>query len=209
MKKHKADGGRGNGTTLNWEAYFATAKAGDARALAELCELVVARSAKFARHEGLPKNYSPEDFAQDVVQRFLINWSDIRYLPGWLAAVCVHVQASIYREYQLKHCFPLERALEAEAGYLYRQRSFSSSDFEGMESSLHFDFLLKNLTKDQQDVFVLRLVDGLSYAEIARILNKSQVAVRSSFVRGKRCLRAIIDPKVGEGYSHGLDTRRA
>lgn len=209
MKKHKAEGGRGTGKTINCEACLATAKAGDARALAELCELVVERSTKFAQHEGLPKNYSPEDFAQDVVQRFLIHWPDIRYLPGWLAAVCVHVQASIYREYELKHCFPLEKTRGAEAGPFYRQRDIPSKDYEGMESSLHFDFLLKNLTKDQQDVFVLRLVDGLAYAEIAIILNKSEVAVRSSFVRGKRCLRAIIDPKVGEGYSHGLDTRRA
>lgn len=208
MKKHKAGGGRGKDNTLfDWEACLASAKAGDAHALAELCERVLRRSEKYAQHEGLPKNYSSEDFAQDVVQRFLLQLPGIHFLRSWLAGVCVYARADLFRQYALRRCSSLEQDTARTRGAALGQFEFSSRDDEEIEGRVNFDFLLGNLTKIQRDIIVLRLVDGLPYAEIAKILNKSELAVRASFVRSKKRLRAIVAPKPGEGYSHGLDSR--
>lgn len=206
MKKHKA-GGRGKNETFNWEAHLANAKAGDAHALEALCKRVLQRSAKFARHEGLPRNYSPDDFAQDIGQRFLLQLPSIRLLRCWLVGVCVYARADLFRQYALRRCSSLERDEARNRGAALGLLEFSSRDDEKIEGRANFDFLLGKLTKDQREIIVLRLVDGLPYAEIAKILKKSEQAVRASFVRSKRRLRAIIDPKLGEGYSHGLDAR--
>lgn len=207
MKTHKAGGGRGHGNTFDLEAYLASAKAGDAHALAALCDRVGWLSTKFAQREGLPKNSLPEDFAQDVTQRFLQQLPVIRILKNWLARVWIHVRADLFREYALKHCASLEQARAGEYGAASGQREISSREDEKIESHVNFNFLLKNLTRTQREIIVLRLVDGLPYAEIAKILEKSEPAVRASFVRSKKRLRAIIDPKLGEGFSHGLDAR--
>lgn len=207
MKMHKAGGGRGNGNTFDLEAYLASAKAGDAHALAALCDRVRRLSTKFAQREGLPKNSLPEDFAQDVTQRFLQQLPVIRLLKNWLARVWIHVRADLFREYALKHCSSLEQARAGEYGAASGLREISSREDEKIESHVNFNFLLKNLNKTQREIIVLRLVDGLPYVEIAKILEKSEPAVRASFVRSKKRLRAIIDPKLGEGFSHGLDAR--
>lgn len=208
MKKHKAGGGRGKDNTLfNWEACLASAKAGDAHAVAELCEHVAQRAAKYAQREGLPKNSSSEDFSQDVVQRFLQQLPGIRFLRCWLPRVCIHARADQFREYALKRCLPLEHNEAKEHGETRGRREFSSRDDEKIESHVNFNFLLKNLNKTQREIILLRLVDGLPYAEIAKILDKSELAVRASFVRSKKRLRAIVAPNPGEGYSHGLNTR--
>jgi RNA polymerase sigma-70 factor (ECF subfamily) len=53
---------------------------------------------------------------------------------------------------------------------------------------------LARLTVEQQEVLHLRFTESLSTREIARLLNKSDVAVRSALARALNHLRRICEP---------------
>ena len=59
------------------------------------------------------------------------------------------------------------------------------SQYEAEEvSSLDVDMsLLKNLDADQQELLEMKFIDELSYQEIAKIVNKSEVSLRKSLSR--------------------------
>ena len=51
---------------------------------------------------------------------------------------------------------------------------------------------LRQLPQDQQDVIVLRFIEGLSTPEIATMLGKTEVSVRQMQSRGLRALRTLM-----------------
>lgn len=66
---------------------------------------------------------------------------------------------------------------------------------------------LKNLSPSQRAVLVLREIEGLSYEEIAAILEISLGTVKSRILRGREALRQqieqLLDP--AEGHGEGLE----
>lgn len=93
----------------------------------------------------------------------------------------------------------------------YRQReketNISIDDYKGLsddnqdlEKKIHLDsqmervrIALANINPDYQDVILMRYVDGLSIAEIASALNKSESAVRVSIHRALNSLRKELE----------------
>jgi len=52
---------------------------------------------------------------------------------------------------------------------------------------------LKTITSDQRDIIVMRLWQGMSHAEIAEVLNKSESAVKVAYSRSMKDLRKNVD----------------
>jgi len=53
-------------------------------------------------------------------------------------------------------------------------------------------FMLQKLTSDQQDVIILKFVEGLSNAEVGKVLGKSEGAIKSLQYRALRRLVKIV-----------------
>ena len=52
---------------------------------------------------------------------------------------------------------------------------------------------IKQLSPDQQDVIILKFIDGLSNNEISKVLKKSEIAIRQLQSKGLKSLRKILN----------------
>ena len=60
---------------------------------------------------------------------------------------------------------------------------------------------IKRLNPDQQQVFVLRFVEGMSHAEVGKILGKSEGAVRVIQHRALHVMQRFLKALPGEAYA--------
>ena len=63
---------------------------------------------------------------------------------------------------------------------------------EGKLTSKTLLTALKHLTDDQRDVLILRFIDGLSLGEVARVLHKSEDAIKGLQHRALACLKDLL-----------------
>lgn len=62
---------------------------------------------------------------------------------------------------------------------------------------------LLRLTEDQQEVLVLKFLEGMSNEEIARIMGKPQGAIKSLQHRGLNTLRTLLSPELRRDWRPG------
>ncbi|HSA58598.1 MAG TPA: RNA polymerase sigma factor [bacterium] len=75
----------------------------------------------------------------------------------------------------------------------------SSADAAEAESRIAVRELLEALPEDDRAILVLREIEGLSYAEIARVLDKTVEAVRSKLARARQALARTWEKRLKEG----------
>lgn len=138
----------------------------------------------------LPSQADAEDITQEV---FLKAWKAIsKYkktgapFVAWLIAIARNLIADYYKA--RKKFVPLE---EIEVS----DDSFEASPEAMAEASLDKREIRKALFKlkgDKQRVILMRFIDGFSYGEIAKLLNKSEGAVRVVQYRALIDLRRML-----------------
>ena len=69
-----------------------------------------------------------------------------------------------------------------------------AADVEQQEVQRHVQQALSRLDAEQRDPILLREYDGLSYEEIAEILNIAVGTVKSRIFRGKMELKRLLSP---------------
>jgi RNA polymerase sigma-70 factor, ECF subfamily len=154
-----------------------------------------------------------EDLTGDVFESVIEDLPRFRgpvaALGGWLFGIARHDLAD-HRRRQARHLVqPLDELLEeaALAGAMDPEE-LALDRVEG-ERVLA---ALRQLTGDQREVLVLRLVADLPAPEVARILHKSTEAVKALQHRGlaslARLLGAATDPSSPEPPSPSLDPAR-
>jgi RNA polymerase sigma factor (sigma-70 family) len=81
----------------------------------------------------------------------------------------------------------------------------SSDDHDRIERLIDFEAVgraiggaLSKLSSDQRDAVVLRVIDALSYAEIARTMSCSEAVARARVSRGLHRLRDLLEPITGD-----------
>lgn len=127
-----------------------------------------------------------EQLAEDITsQVFLKAWEKLNsYEPGqspFIAWIYRIAHNSIVDYYRIKKAtISIDNAPPTEL-----------SHFDGVEEKLDTQIqsqklrmALNSLTKEQQEVLLLKFVDGMSTSEIAKLLNKQEGAIRALQMRG-------------------------
>ncbi|WP_198263014.1 RNA polymerase sigma factor [sulfur-oxidizing endosymbiont of Gigantopelta aegis] len=136
--------------------------------------------------------------AEDWVQETLLRaWRDFSRLEdniaifAWLLKILDHVIADdIRRETRRHQLAPMQ---STEALLLQEQSSLSPGPFEAVlqaQSDEQVIKAIKSLSDEYSAVILLRDIEGLSYKEVAEILNIPPGTVMSRLSRGRRLLAA-------------------
>lgn len=156
-----------------------------------------------------------EDLAQEVflkVYRSLDSFDTDRSLKSWVSRITSNSCLDELRKARTRRVrlfSDLGQDEETQMEYYFNKFQQSNSLTEKEEQDL-FGLLAKSMeTLNEKDkmAFVLRELEGLSYAEISEIFKASELAVRIRVSRAKKKLydelSQILDPGKKQEASHG------
>jgi len=131
-----------------------------------------------------------EDMTSEVFIKVLesIDSFTFRGFPfsSWLYRIARNMMVDYFRSHQEPVDLPLEEeVLPAERG--------PSDVVERELTQQQLARALSNLTEDQQQVIILRFVDGLSNTDVAQVLGKSERAIRSLQYRALSSLNRFLE----------------
>lgn len=160
------------------------AKTGDPQAFAKLYDAYVDRVSRYIYFR-----VSEESDMEDLVsQVFLKAWENLeRYKTGnspfiaWLYTIARNLVIDHYR--MKKDTLPLEEALALPSDLeMPDDTAQTRFDLEAMRDAL------QRLSKDQQQVLILKYIAGLPNEGIAKIMNKQEGTIRGLQMRGLQTL---------------------
>ncbi len=132
----------------------------------------------------VPTQDDAEDLAQQVFIRFynnLQNWKDQGYSPmAYVFTVARSVVADYWRANKNRPVENSEEILPILVDSGRRPDEIARSN-EGVNDILK---AIRGLPENYQEVLALRLINGLTNPEIAKIIKKSEVATRKMYSRG-------------------------
>jgi RNA polymerase sigma factor (sigma-70 family) len=142
----------------------------------------------------------PQDAEDMLLEVFLIafRYENLVDLPlrrqiAWLQSVARRRIIDRYRRISRVELLPLEQTLEAlDDEMTPEEQALHKETYERLYAAL------AQLPSVQQQIVHLRYGNGLRFAEIATMLNKSEGTVRKMLVRILRQLRAIYNRQEGE-----------
>lgn len=182
--------------TLEDETLVGRATAGDREAFGELYERCVGRVFRHVLYM-----INDVDLAEDLTeQTFLraleaIHRYERRGVPflAWL----LRIARNLYLNDQRVQRNNSSVRKNWDGGVVVSPESFCEAKLDGEEVWR----AVRALDGDQRQVIVLRFMDGLSYADVARVLGKSVGAVRVAQYRALRALRRRLeDGDLGRYY---------
>lgn len=166
---------------------LARATAGDSEAFGWLYEQYVERIYTYVYYR-IGNAIEAEDLTARVFQRaykHMPRYTD-RGLPfsAWLYRIAHNLVANWHRDNSRRREIPIEQAptLTTHAP----NPEDSVLDREEQENLLH---VIRQLHPDRQMLLILKFVDGLSNAEIGRIMGRSEGAIKSLYHRTLRELK--------------------
>jgi len=166
------------------------AKRGDLAALSALYNLHVDRIYQYVRYR-TGDDQTAEDLTAEVFLRAIESLGDYddRGAPfaAWLYRIAHARIIDYWRKSQRYQTAPLEDPLLQE-------------DLSALDEGIDVDFLqhrslaaaLHQLTEDQQNVIVLKFMQGLSNAEVAQVMGKTEGAVKALQWRALETLARIL-----------------
>jgi RNA polymerase sigma-70 factor, ECF subfamily len=168
------------------------AKAGDLASFEQIVMLYERLVLRLAQRL-LPNREMAQDAAQDVflrLHRKLGKFQEEKDLGPWLYRITVNICHDLRR--RAKPCLPLElapvlcdQAPDPERAALFaQQRELIAA-------------ALDELTERERDAIVLRDLEGLSTAEVARILGSTQTTVRSQISTGRVKIKSFVMDRLG------------
>ncbi len=138
----------------------------------------------------VPTQDDAEDLAQQVFIRFynnLQNWKDQGYSPlAYVFTVARSVVADYWRANKNRKVENSEEILPLLVDAGSRPEEIAQS----REATKEIILAIQRLPDNYQEVIALRLINGLTNPEIAKIIKKSEVATRKLYSRGIQKLQA-------------------
>ncbi len=169
--------------------------ANDRDAFANLYENNVARVSRYVYYR-VHSQVDAEDITQEV---FIRAWKAInRYSPrgvsfgAWLIAIAHNLIIDHFRA--KKQVIPLDSVADTLPSNDKSPTALSEVNFDRIQVKQ----AVFKLAPDKQKVVVMRFVDGLSCAEVAQLLNKSEGAVRVIQHRALKDLRRLMGQADGK-----------
>lgn len=155
----------------------------DRRAFGDLYERYVGRVYSYLYYR-VGNRQDAEDLAARVFVQALTHLPEYRAeggsFSGWLLTIAHNLAANWFRDRARRPSAPLESAGE---------RQQPRDDFLRIDESDAIRSVIAGLPPDRQHLILLRYVEGLSHAEIARVLGRSEGAVRVLLHRTLQSLR--------------------
>jgi len=140
-----------------------------------------------------------DDLAQEAFVRAYRALDTFRVgepLYPWLSRITVNLAYSLFRRRKRRPETELEPLLEA--GHQWAADDDPVEDLAGREQIEHLRASFAELTPEHQAILVLRIVQGLSYDEIARTLSVPIGTVMSRLSRARGELKARLKQRGGE-----------
>jgi len=174
------------------------AQGGDAAAFGRLVKLY--QRAVYRVAYGITRNASDaDDLAQETfvrayqaIRRFRVG----EPLHPWLARIAVNLAFSLYRRRKRRPETSLEPLLEA--GREFAGTDDPAENVAKRERDRHLAAAFAELTEEHRAVLVLRVVEGMSYDEIARTLGIPGGTVMSRLSRARADLKTRMKARTGE-----------
>ena len=173
-------------------ALVAAAQSGDEAAFAEIVKRY--QRAIYRVAYGLTRSTSDaDDLAQET---FIRAWRALgRFRVGeplhpWLNRICVNLAYSLFRQRKRRPETSIEPLVEA--GQQWAADDDPEAEVAERERSGQLEEALAELSSEHQAVLVLRVVQDLSYDEIAQTLNVPIGTVMSRLSRAREKLRTLM-----------------
>ncbi|WP_404307259.1 sigma-70 family RNA polymerase sigma factor [Neorhodopirellula lusitana] len=199
---HLSDSSNSAESLSRTERLIDAARAGDGEALGELLlsyRKYVVFLARTQLHHHMQAKADPSDVAQEVFLAAHGNIAEFRgdsaeEFAGWLRGILSNTLAMHVRKFlgtqkrdpRLEQ--RLNQSLASATGFLQSQLAGDvtspSQHFARNEAFLELAGALEGLPDDYRQVIVLRHVDGLPFAEVARLMDRSVDSVEKLWVRG-------------------------
>lgn len=143
------------------------------------------------------------DAAQEAflrVYRHLGKFDPKQDFSGWLYRIVVNVCRDVARR-RGRHAQAASLETEFESGSLIEPPSAADAEAEAIRAEQQQIILraLSTLTEKERAAIVLRDLEGLPTAEVARILGSSQATVRSQISAARAKIKAYRDRLTGKG----------
>ena len=185
-------------TDLKEKDLIRKAKQGDMHAFEELIlkheKIVYNVALRMMNHGEDAKDISQEVFLK--AYRSLSNFDERSAFSTWLYRITHNTCIDEMRKRKGKQNYSLEEELENEAGSMQRQIADEGDTPEESllreEQKSEILQALDNLSAEHKAAIILRDVKGLSYEEIAEILELSLGTVKSRISRGRNQLKKEI-----------------
>jgi RNA polymerase sigma-70 factor (ECF subfamily) len=174
------------------------ARKGDQKAFAEIVRRYQRPIHRVAY--GMTRNASDaDDVAQETFVRAYQALDRFRVgepLYPWLARIAVNLVYSLFRRRKRRPETPLEPMLEA--GHQWATEDDPVEESARRERDERIEAAFSGLKPEHQSVLALRVVEGMSYDEIAKSLAVPIGTVMSRLSRARQELRARLDPSLRE-----------
>jgi len=189
---------RRSDTPLDEPALVRAAQQGDAAAFTDIVRRY--QKAVYRVAYGLTRNAADaDDLAQET---FVRAWRALdRFRPDeplypWLSRIAINLSYSLFRRRKRRPETSIEPLIEA--GRQWAGEEDPERDAEHRERDAKIAESFGELKEDHRAVLVLRVVEGLSYEEIARTLNVPVGTVMSRLSRARSELRAGLKSRTEE-----------
>jgi len=163
----------------------------DESALAEIYDRYAAKIYSYIFHR-TGDSTAAEDLTGDVFVRMLeaiqSNRAWTTSLQAWLYRIAHNLVVDHFRRRSKRDGPELDERWMAAEDY--------STTFEGLFSSNQLRTAMRFLTEEQRQVVVLKFAEGLSNAEVAEVMGKTEGAIKALQHRGLESMRRVVDVPV-------------
>ncbi|CAN5759930.1 sigma-70 family RNA polymerase sigma factor [soil metagenome] len=187
-----SDGGGTHTDQATVTSLVERARSGDAEAFGELYDRYVLGVYRFCYHRtssvALAEDLTSETFFRALRAVESFRWQG-RDFGAWLTTIARNLVADHYKSSRAR--------LETASDMLPEQRERSPGPEDAMITQLTREALataLAGLPGEQRDCLVMRFLQGLSIAETARVLDRSEGAVKQLQLRAVRSLARDLPP---------------
>lgn len=141
-----------------------------------------------------------EDVTQEIFTAIYLNLDKFKgdsKLSTWIYAVALNKSKEFLRKKTRKKRFGIFTTIEKEDSHTLPDNIINFDhpgvQLENKERATFFYKALDQLAENQKNAFILHKIEGVSYAEIAEILETSIPSVESLMFRAKKKLKVILN----------------
>lgn len=173
------------------EKYIAGAKAGDEDAFSALVRLYETRVYHFI----LRMVRNPDDALDLAQETFLRVYRSLDLFRGessfatWIFSIAHHLCVDFSRKQARKHRFSFHTLEDEVAQTIADERPGPEAALENKLLAHEIDRALNGVSPEMREIFLLREVSGLQYAEIADLLDLELGTVKSRIARARVALQ--------------------